>query len=88
MSCFTPGSSLVDAAANTLRRNARALWCLRIPISELNATSHEGSGAGFISWVLIKAVRGKMAEIHWLMWVVAIAFLVFFAQDWITGLAG
>ena len=47
-----------------------------------------GIGAGFISWVLIKLVRGKMAEIHWLMWVVAIAFLVFFAQDWITSVIG
>jgi AGZA family xanthine/uracil permease-like MFS transporter len=43
-----------------------------------------GIGAGFISWVLIKAVRGKTAEIHWLMWVVSIAFLLFFAQDWIN----
>lgn len=47
-----------------------------------------GIGAGFISWVLIKVVRGKMAEVHWLMWVVAIAFLVFFAQDWITSVIG
>ncbi len=45
-----------------------------------------GIGAGFISWVLIKVVRGKMAQIHWLMWVVSIAFLVFFAQDWITSI--
>jgi AGZA family xanthine/uracil permease-like MFS transporter len=45
-----------------------------------------GIGAGFIAWTLIKLVRGKMAEIHWLMWVVSIAFLVFFAQDWITSL--
>ncbi|MGZ6213496.1 MAG: NCS2 family permease [Candidatus Limnocylindria bacterium] len=44
-----------------------------------------GIGAGFISWVLIKVVRGKTGEIHWLMWIVAIAFLVFFAQDWING---
>jgi AGZA family xanthine/uracil permease-like MFS transporter len=43
-----------------------------------------GIGAGFISWVIIKLVRGKMAEIHWLMWVVSIAFLIFFAQDWIN----
>jgi len=43
-----------------------------------------GIGAGFISWVLIKAVRGKTAEIHWLMWIVSIAFLIFFAQDWIN----
>jgi xanthine/uracil/vitamin C permease (AzgA family) len=34
--------------------------------------------------VLIKAVRGKAAEIHWLMWVVSVAFLIFFAQDWIN----
>ena len=37
-----------------------------------------GIGAGFISWVLIKVVKGKVGEVHPLMWVVAIAFLVFF----------
>ncbi|HYN63712.1 MAG TPA: solute carrier family 23 protein, partial [Candidatus Limnocylindrales bacterium] len=47
-----------------------------------------GIGAGFISWVIIKAVRGKMDQIHWLMWIVAVAFLVFFAQDWITSMIG
>jgi Permeases len=47
-----------------------------------------GIGAGFISWVLIKAVRGKISEIHWLMWIVSIAFLIFFAQDWINKIIG
>jgi AGZA family xanthine/uracil permease-like MFS transporter len=42
-----------------------------------------GIGAGFISWVLIKVVRGKLGEIHPLMWVVTVAFLIFFAQDWL-----
>jgi len=42
-----------------------------------------GIGAGFISWVLIKLAKGKMSEIHPLMWVVAIAFLVFFGQGWL-----
>ena len=42
-----------------------------------------GIGAGFISWVFIKVVRGKIGEIHPLMWVVSIAFVVYFAQDWI-----
>jgi AGZA family xanthine/uracil permease-like MFS transporter len=42
-----------------------------------------GIGAGFISWVLIKVVRGKMAEVHMLMWVVSIAFVVFDLQNWI-----
>jgi adenine/guanine/hypoxanthine permease len=43
-----------------------------------------GMGAGFITWVVIKIVRGKMDQIHWLMWVVTAAFVVFFAQDWIN----
>jgi AGZA family xanthine/uracil permease-like MFS transporter len=42
-----------------------------------------GIGAGFISWVLIKVVRGKAAEVHPLMWLVAGAFVIFFLQDWI-----
>jgi adenine/guanine/hypoxanthine permease len=41
-----------------------------------------GIGAGFISWVLIKVVRGKASEVHPLMWVVSIMFLVFFLNDW------
>jgi AGZA family xanthine/uracil permease-like MFS transporter len=45
-----------------------------------------GIGAGFISWVLIKVVRGKLDQIHWLMWVVSVAFVIFFAQDWINSL--
>ena len=44
-----------------------------------------GIGAGFISWVFIKMARGKWREIHWLMWLVAIAFLVYFLTTWITG---
>jgi adenine/guanine/hypoxanthine permease len=42
-----------------------------------------GIGAGFISWVVIKLARGKSSEIHPLMWVVSVLFLVFFLQDWI-----
>jgi AGZA family xanthine/uracil permease-like MFS transporter len=45
-----------------------------------------GIGAGFISWVLIKVVRRKFGEIHWLMWLVSAGFIIFFAQDWISSL--
>jgi len=45
-----------------------------------------GIGAGFISWVLIKLVRGKIAEIHPLMWAVSVAFVIFFGQAWIDPL--
>jgi AGZA family xanthine/uracil permease-like MFS transporter len=42
-----------------------------------------GIGAGFISWVLIKVLKGKFREVHWLMYAVTIAFMVYFAKDWI-----
>ncbi|MEO7118569.1 MAG: NCS2 family permease [Candidatus Limnocylindrales bacterium] len=42
-----------------------------------------GIGAGFISWVFIKAVRRKWSEIHPLMWIVAIAFLIYFLTSYI-----
>ncbi|HEX5241251.1 MAG TPA: NCS2 family permease [Candidatus Limnocylindrales bacterium] len=42
-----------------------------------------GIGAGFISWVLLKVVRGKLSEIHILVWLVAIAFVVYFANTWL-----
>jgi AGZA family xanthine/uracil permease-like MFS transporter len=43
-----------------------------------------GIGAGFITWTLIKVVKGKMGEIHPLMWVVSAAFGLFFLKDWIA----
>ena len=44
-----------------------------------------GIGAGFITYVFIKLVRGKVADVHPLLWVVAAAFVVYFAIDPITG---
>ena len=38
-----------------------------------------GIGAGFVSWLVIKIFMGKAKEVHWLMWVVSIAFLFYFA---------
>lgn len=43
-----------------------------------------GIGAGFVSWVFIKLLRGKAGEVHLLMWLVSIAFVVHFAKDWIS----
>jgi len=43
-----------------------------------------GIGAAFVSWVIIKIVLGKIASIHPLMWVVSIAFVVYFAQTWLN----
>ena len=38
-----------------------------------------GIGAGFVSYVFIKASRGKANEIHPMMWVAAVAFVIYFA---------
>ncbi len=47
-----------------------------------------GIGAGFVTYVLLKLVRGKARQIHPLMWVVAILFVIYFAigplTDWLT----
>lgn len=38
-----------------------------------------GIGAGFISWVLLAAATGRARTVHPLMWVVAVAFVAYFA---------
>ncbi len=43
-----------------------------------------GIGAGFIAYVFLKLVRGKARELHPLLWVVAAAFVLYFAIDPIT----
>ncbi|NEA34260.1 NCS2 family permease [Streptomyces sp. SID13031] len=47
-----------------------------------------GIGAGFVSYVLLKVVRGKARQIHPLMWIVSAMFVVYFAigplGDWLT----
>ena len=47
-----------------------------------------GIGAGFIAFVVIKLVKGKVGEIHGLMWTVAALFVVYFAIDPIRQLLG
>ena len=43
-----------------------------------------GIGAGFITWVLIKLVLRKWSEVNLLMWIVAIAFVIYFLTDLIA----
>jgi len=38
-----------------------------------------GMGAGFVSYVVLKAATGKAKEIHVLMWIVSALFVVYFA---------
>ena len=43
-----------------------------------------GIGAGFLAYVLVKVVRGRAAQVHPLMWVVAALFVLYFAISPIT----
>jgi AGZA family xanthine/uracil permease-like MFS transporter len=42
-----------------------------------------GIAAGFVAWVFMKVVSGKMREIHPLMWIVSASFVLYFAIPWI-----
>jgi AGZA family xanthine/uracil permease-like MFS transporter len=59
---------------------------LTIILMPLTFSITVGIGAGFIAWTFIKVVKGKWAEVHWLMWVVTIAFIIYFLSSWITGI--
>jgi AGZA family xanthine/uracil permease-like MFS transporter len=61
---------------------------LTIALMPFTYSISAGIGAGFIAYVLVKAVRGKVREIHPLMWVVSALFVVYFAIDPIKQLVG
>jgi len=58
---------------------------LTLIIMPLTFSITNGIGAGFIVWVLIKVALGKFSEIHWLMWLVSLAFVIYFAQALLPG---
>jgi AGZA family xanthine/uracil permease-like MFS transporter len=47
-----------------------------------------GVGAGFISYVVLKAATGRARQVYPLMWVVAAAFAVYFAIEPLKTLFG
>jgi adenine/guanine/hypoxanthine permease len=52
---------------------------LTIVVMPFTYSIANGIGAGFISWVLLRTATGRVREIHPLMWVVAVAFVAYFA---------
>jgi AGZA family xanthine/uracil permease-like MFS transporter len=43
-----------------------------------------GIGAGIVVWVVLKLVQQRWGDIHWLMWIVFAAFVLYFAQSWLN----
>jgi len=53
---------------------------LAIVLMPLTFSITVGIGAGFVMHTLIKVVKGKASEVHVLMWVVTVSFLIYFGQ--------
>jgi adenine/guanine/hypoxanthine permease len=42
-----------------------------------------GIGAGFVTYTFLKLVTGRWRSVHWLLYIISAAFLVYFGLDWI-----
>ncbi|ANE03469.1 NCS2 family permease [Corynebacterium crudilactis] len=58
---------------------------LTIVVMPFTYSIANGIGVGFIMYAVMAAAAGKAKEVHWLMWLVAGLFVVFFAIDPIMG---
>ncbi|MGW0803202.1 NCS2 family permease [Nonomuraea sp. NPDC002799] len=61
---------------------------LTIALMPFTYSITNGVGAGVIVYTLIKAARGRFSQIPWLLWIVSLVFLAYFAIDWLRSLAG
>ncbi|MET7621630.1 NCS2 family permease [Streptomyces sp. NPDC005408] len=61
---------------------------LTIAVMPFTYSITNGIGAGFIAYVVIKAVLGKARAVHWLLWGTAALFAVYFAIDPVEQLLG
>ncbi|GAA2337783.1 NCS2 family permease [Saccharopolyspora halophila] len=61
---------------------------LTIVVMPFTYSIANGIGAGFVSYVLLRAFGGRSREIHPLMWVVAAAFVLYFASGPLSAALG
>lgn len=59
---------------------------LTVTVMPLTYSIANGIGAGFVSWVIIQTFSGRAKQVHWLLWVVAAGFVIFFARGPIEAL--
>ncbi len=61
---------------------------LTIAVMPFTYSIANGIGAGFVSWVVLRAAAGRVREIHPLLWVTSALFVVYFAIDPVSDLLG
>ena len=59
---------------------------LTVTVMPMTYSIANGIGAGFVSWVLLHGLSGQARKVHWLLWVVAVGFVVYFARGPLEGL--
>jgi adenine/guanine/hypoxanthine permease len=53
---------------------------LTVTVMPLTYSIANGIGAGFVSWVVVRALSGKAREISTLLWIVAVGFVIYFTR--------
>ena len=61
---------------------------LTVTVMPLTYSIANGIGAGFVSWVVLHALSGKVRTISPLLWVVAAGFVLYFARGPLEALLG
>jgi len=61
---------------------------LTATVMPLTYSIANGIGAGFISWVVVNVFARKAKQVHWLLWIVAAGFVIYFARGPIEALIG
>ncbi|MBL3686474.1 NCS2 family permease [Leucobacter zeae] len=61
---------------------------LTVAVMPMTYSIANGIGAGFVAWVLVHALSGRASRIHWLLWIVAGGFVLYFARGPIEAMLG
>jgi AGZA family xanthine/uracil permease-like MFS transporter len=61
---------------------------LTIALMPFTYSITNGIGAGVVSYVLLRAVTGRRRDIHPLMWIIAVLFVIYFALNPLQQLFG
>ncbi|HVI38214.1 MAG TPA: hypothetical protein VM684_18395, partial [Gaiellales bacterium] len=54
---------------------------LTIALMPFTYSITNGIGAGVVSYVLLRSVTGRRREVHPLMWLIAVLFVIYFAIE-------
>jgi len=61
---------------------------LTITVMPMTYSIANGIGAGFVSWIVVNALTGRVKTVHPLLWAVGAGFVLFFARGPIEALLG